>query len=238
MSTIESPSVSRRARRARWAMPSGSDAPDPVGSLDSGTPKRIRPGTPREARRLASATSEPRECWHWPGMAAIGAGSPRPSRTKSGATTSSTEIRDSATSRRMAGVVRSRRSRRSGNPTASAYGRRSGPGPSRTPASASRRVDEGPDQRRRGGMLGLDHPGEPRLAGGGGGHRADAGDERRDRERPAGGIAQGQVGREGRRRREGHDVGLPELGDQALGRGGGGGGPVGDDLVDGPALLG
>ena len=61
-------------------------------------------------------------CWDCPGIEAIRAASSIPSRTNRGATRSSTLSRVSATSRRMAGVRRSRRIRRSGNAIAPAYG--------------------------------------------------------------------------------------------------------------------
>ena len=44
----------------------------PLASFVAGTPKRIRPGTPSETRRLASTTSDSRVCWNCPGMEAMG----------------------------------------------------------------------------------------------------------------------------------------------------------------------
>ncbi len=106
--------AARSVRNATCTTPSGSQAPLPCASLCAGTPKRINPGMPSETRRLASATRESRECWTSPGMEAIGTGDAAPSRTKSGATKSSTSRRASATKRRKAGVRRNRRRRRVG----------------------------------------------------------------------------------------------------------------------------
>ena len=59
MSTSSSPRAERSSASATWTMPSGSQAPEPVGVLGSAAPRRGRGrGRPSEARRLASATSE------------------------------------------------------------------------------------------------------------------------------------------------------------------------------------
>ena len=81
----------------------------------AGTPNSITAGTPSAASSRASLRNESRVCCTTPGNDAIGWGSSIPSRTNSGATKSSTLTRVSATSRRNAGVRRSRRSRRAGN---------------------------------------------------------------------------------------------------------------------------
>ena len=81
----------------------------------AGTPKRTRAGTPRATSFLASTRSEPTVCWDWPGREPMGTGAEIPSRTKKGAIRSSTPRVVSATIRRRAGVLRSRRSRVVGN---------------------------------------------------------------------------------------------------------------------------
>ena len=50
----ESPTASRTAARARWVIPSGRRAADPVASLSSGrgSPNRMTPGTPEAAQAL------------------------------------------------------------------------------------------------------------------------------------------------------------------------------------------
>ena len=73
--------------------------------------RRGRRGRRTSLRRLSWV------CWTTPGIDATGSGASMPSFTNSGATRSSTERRVSATSRRMAGVRRSRRGRCSGNGT-------------------------------------------------------------------------------------------------------------------------
>ena len=88
--------------------------PSPRRPCAAGTPKRMTAGMPRSASSATSLRSDSRVCCTTPGRLAIGCGSSMPSRTNSGATRSSTPSRVSATSRRRAGVRRSRRSRRWG----------------------------------------------------------------------------------------------------------------------------
>ena len=87
--------ASRRRRRAgprsaTCTMPSGSEAPEPVASLRSGTPKRMTAPMPRSASSATSLRSDSRVCCTTPGSELIGCGSSMPSRTNSGATRSST----------------------------------------------------------------------------------------------------------------------------------------------------
>ena len=109
-----SPRLERSSPSATCTIPSGSEAPDPVGSLREGTPKRTTAPMPSDERRLASATREATECCTTPGIEAIGTGTSIDSRTKRGAIRSSTPSDDSATSRRMTGSRRSRRNLRAG----------------------------------------------------------------------------------------------------------------------------
>src|SRR3712207_5094577 len=95
-----------------------------------------------------------------------------PSQTNSGATTSSTLSRVSATRRRIAGVRRSRRMRRAGKLTPSWYGSV----PWTFPEPGRERLDQAVE-----GVLGRLHV-DPQtvLARRGRGHGPDAGDHRRD----------------------------------------------------------
>ena len=75
ITTIESPTASRTAARARWVMPSGRSAAEPVGSLSSGrgSPNRMTPGTPSAPRRLTSTVSESHRVLHHAGQRGDGA---------------------------------------------------------------------------------------------------------------------------------------------------------------------
>ena len=200
MRTSSSPTASRTARSATCTTPSGSQAPLPCASLCAGTPKRIRPGTPSETRRLASTTSESSECCTSPGMDAIGTGSAIPSRTKSGATRSSGPRRASATNRRSAGVRRKRRNRRTGNPpgvhgdVASAIS--PAYGPSITPGAQlpDQLVDDALGRR----APRLVHADEPHRPSRRGRRRSDAHDVRRRDHRTAGLGPQGHKRLHGR----------------------------------------
>ena len=116
MSTIRSPRRSRELGQGHLDDPVRGPGGRSLGRpWRSGTPKSTRPGTPSAASRLPSTTSEATVCWHGPGSEGSGPARSIPSRTNSGATRSSTVRVVSATSRRRAGVRRSRRSRRTGN---------------------------------------------------------------------------------------------------------------------------
>ena len=106
--------VAQRAKRdLRDAL--GSQAPLPSSSFVDGTPKRMTPPTPTRTNSSTSLRSESTVCWNWPGSDVISRASLSPSATKSGATKSSGASVVSATSRRRAGVRRSRRGRSVGN---------------------------------------------------------------------------------------------------------------------------
>ena len=113
--TSESPTSSRRSRRASCTMPLGFHASEPSASLWTGMPNRITPGMPRSASSRTSLRNDSRVCWTTPGSDGTGAGASMPSRTNKGATRSSTVTRASATSLRNACVRRSLRRRRAGN---------------------------------------------------------------------------------------------------------------------------
>src|SRR5215207_9152625 len=99
MSTRSSPTSSRSERNA------------------AGTPKSTTAGIPRSASARTSLRRLSWVCWSTPGIDATGSGASIPSFTKSGATRLSTSTRVSPTSRRNAGVRRSRRDRCSANAT-------------------------------------------------------------------------------------------------------------------------
>ena len=71
MTTTSSPTASRTAASDRAVIPSGSRATEPVASLSSGrgSGKRMTPGTPSDASRRTSATSDGTVCWDTPGSA-------------------------------------------------------------------------------------------------------------------------------------------------------------------------
>ena len=96
-------------------MPSGSTAPVPRASLLVGTPNSMIPPSPSAAASEAALRSESRECCTTPGMLLIGVGPVAPSRTKTGRMSCRASSEVSATSRRRAGVRRSRRGRTVGN---------------------------------------------------------------------------------------------------------------------------
>src|SRR5688500_456426 len=101
----------RRARSARWTIPSSSQAPDPSSSFSSGTPKRISALPPRAASSPASATRSSTEKRLIPGSSwlrtVVGP-------TKYGITKSSRSSLVSRTSPRRESVRRRRRSRVAG----------------------------------------------------------------------------------------------------------------------------
>ena len=109
-----SPTSATTSVMARLRMPAGSIAPEPVASRCSGIPNSITPPSPSSAASLTAASSEERVCWTTPGIEEIGCGSVRPSRTKTGSTSCRASSDVSATIRRSAGVVRSRRGRTDG----------------------------------------------------------------------------------------------------------------------------
>ena len=119
-----SPTSSRRSRKRELHDALGIPRAAPVRVLVLGHAEQDRPpGMPRSASSRTSLRSDSRVCCTTPGSEGIGCGSSMPSRTKSGAMRSSTRSWVSATSRRSAGVRRSRRGRRVGNVTLESYGR-------------------------------------------------------------------------------------------------------------------
>ena len=100
-------------------MPDGSVAPVPTASFSAGMPNSITPPRPSSAASATALSRLARVCWTTPGIDPIGRGSSRSSRTNSGSTSCRGSTDVSATSRRIAGVVRSRRGRTSGRLTES-----------------------------------------------------------------------------------------------------------------------
>ena len=105
------------ARRARWTIPSSSQAPEPSASFDSGIPKRSTARTPAAVSSWASRTISSTDRWAMPGSPATGRTTPSPGQAKSGITTSSSEREVSRTSARSVSVRRSRRRRVAGKLT-------------------------------------------------------------------------------------------------------------------------
>ena len=97
-------------------MPCGSTAPEPMASFSVGRPNSITPPRPASTASLAAFFSESRVCWTTPGIVEISRGSVASSATNIGSTSWLGRTEVSATSRRSAGVRRSRRGRISGNP--------------------------------------------------------------------------------------------------------------------------
>ncbi len=116
MTTSASPTSAFTSRIASCRIPSGSVPAEPTASFSRGTPKSMMPPTPASAASAAALRRVSRVCWTTPGIEEIGTGSVRPSRTKAGRINSAGCSRVSATMRRIAAVVRSRRGRTSGNP--------------------------------------------------------------------------------------------------------------------------
>ena len=112
--TRSSPTASRTAAMPLLRIPSGFHACEPISSFSVGTPNRSIPAMPASAACSASFLIESRVCWYCPGMALISRGSVSPSATKAGSMSWAGDTRVSATMRRMAGVVRSRRGRTRG----------------------------------------------------------------------------------------------------------------------------
>ena len=111
ITTVASPTSATTSRMATLRMPAGSMPPEPVASRSAGTPKSMMPPTPAWTASAAALRSESRECWTTPGREPIGRGSVSPSLTNIGRISSAGSSRVSATSRRSAGVRRSRRGR-------------------------------------------------------------------------------------------------------------------------------
>ena len=119
---------------ARLRIPSASVAAEPSASRCAGMPKSIRPPTPASTAAPAASTSDERVCCTTPGIDSSGDGFCSDSFTKIGNTRSAGCKRVSATSRRSAGVRRSRRGRTTGNAAPSVIAV-----PSRAPAHRARR---------------------------------------------------------------------------------------------------
>ena len=115
MTTMASPTSARTSRSAALRMPSGSIPALPVASRSAGTPKSMRPPTPAATASVAALRSVSRVCCTTPGIDPTGTGSSMPSRTNIGSTSWRGRRSVSATRRRIAGVVRSRRGRWVGN---------------------------------------------------------------------------------------------------------------------------
>src|SRR5215217_2812404 len=176
-----SPRSARRARRARWTIPSGAHAWEPSGSLSAGMPNSSRAGIPSPASSAASLCRLSRVCWACPGIEAIGTGSPIPSLTNSGATRSRRDSSCSRTSPRSTRLPRSRRGRPAGNGAGCILTPRSVV--SALPYSAGDGVLDRRDQAADGVVGGGGRDPDPGRAGGVGGDRADGGhpDARRGR---------------------------------------------------------
>ncbi len=144
--------LGRTSRRATLSTPSGSTPAVPVASRRAGTPKSMSPPTPAVTASTAALRRESRVCCTTPGIDAIGVGSVAPSFTNIGSTSWRGRRVVSATSRRSAGVARSRRGRWVGKAITPAYegtksffrsgrsSRRPADGSGRSSMSASRLV--------------------------------------------------------------------------------------------------
>ena len=103
------------ARSASWTTPWSSYAPDPTSSFSAGMPKNITAGIPSACTSAHSRTIRSTDIWNTPGIDEISLFTFDPGTTKSGSMKSSGPSSVSRTIARSAGVMRSLRSRETGN---------------------------------------------------------------------------------------------------------------------------